>query len=296
MKKIVIYLLPLIIISCSKYEGKKSMAVSDSKTTSFFSEQEAETEDQSLTRNRGTFSKVRLENATATQNVEIKEVKLIKKAHLTLEVGDYHKWYPSLTQLVESGGGYISNSQVSVRKDDYKSGTIVVRIPKERFQQTLDGIKKLGKLLSENIDSQDVTEQYLDLNVRLNNKKITESRFKEIMKNRVAKISDLVYIEKELQKLSEEIDRITGRINYLNNQIGYSTINVNVYETESKKSFLFFSEIGNTIGSSFKDGVRGLIAVVGGLILLLVGGIPVYIIAFIGWKLYKKRKSKALSS
>lgn len=225
------------------------------------------------------------------------EIKLIKNAYITLEIGDYKEWKPKIEKIVKAAEGYISNSQLNVAENEYKRGTINIRVPKESFEKVITEIKSLGVLRSEQIEGKDVTESYYDIKSRLENKKMTRDRFNEL-KKQAKTTEELLNVEKEVQTVNAEIERLTGKINFYNNRINFSTINLSFFESEEKKAF--WSSTFKPIGEAFGDGIRAMANVVAAIIIILIAIIPILILAYIVWKIvryiYKKQKEKKIQT
>ncbi len=220
--------------------------------------------------------------------------KLIKKVSITLVIKDYTSWKRKLMQFVEIGGASVSTSSLDVSLNDYKSGTIIIRVPKEQLDGLLDQIKTLGKLISENIRSDDITGKYIDLKAGINNKKLTETRFREILKGKAPKILDILAVEKELGRIREEIDRMTRRLNRYDQLVDFSTITLYFRESEEKRveGESFWSRLGENIVWALKQGLEGLLSVINGMIIFLIAGIPAWIVIYFGRKYLIKWRRK----
>jgi hypothetical protein len=102
-------------------------------------------------------------------------------------------------------------------------GSITLRVPSSRLDETMAALAKLGEVLSRNIAGQDVTEQYLDLEIRLKNARAVRARL--VLLLRKAKgVKDSVLIERELARVTEQIERLEGRLDYLKKNVAYSTV------------------------------------------------------------------------
>ncbi|HEO65083.1 MAG TPA: DUF4349 domain-containing protein [Spirochaetes bacterium] len=226
--------------------------------------------------------------------------KLIKKVNITLVIKDYTSWKRKLIQFVEIGGAYISSSRLDVSSNTYKSGSIVIRVPKEQLDGLLDQIKTLGKLTSENIQSDDITGKYTDLKARIHNKKLTETRFQEILKGKASKTTDILAVEKELGRIREEIDRMTRQLNRYDQLVDFSTITLYFRESEEKRveGESFWVHLRENIAWALNQGLEGLLGVINGIIIFLIAGIPVWIVLYFGRKYLIKwlRKRKETKS
>jgi hypothetical protein len=140
---------------------------------------------------------------------------LIYVAHLTLSVFEVQKDLDRVEELARSVGGYLS-----ARTDTQAT----IRVPRARFQDALQAIEKVGEVLHRDVTAQDVTDEYADLDVRLKNSRAMRDRLQQLLQN--ASVKDALEIEKELGRVTQEIERMEGRLKLLGDQIAYSTISV----------------------------------------------------------------------
>ncbi|NUM80488.1 DUF4349 domain-containing protein [bacterium] len=219
---------------------------------------------------------------------------IIKIADLAMEIGKYDETMTQIQMLTEQFGGYISNSVTEIPYENVKRGTVNIRIPSAKFESMVAELKKLAKKIeSEGIRGQDVTEEFYDLEARLENKKRTEKRFQEILRT-ANTVKEILDVEREISNVREEIERFEGRKKFLLDQTGMSTINLTLHEPYP----LTVSSSGGfwaTIGEGFEDGFRGFAVTLSGLITFLIAGIPVFAVIFIAIFLLVKwyRRSRA---
>ena len=107
-----------------------------------------------------------------------------------------------------------------------------IRIPVEQFDSFVDSIVSLGELERNNRTSQDVTEQYYDLEARIKNKKVEEQTLNKILQERSGKLEDVLKIEIELSRVRGEIEQLEGKIRVLENLSSLATLTLNVRERE----------------------------------------------------------------
>jgi len=133
---------------------------------------------------------------------------------------------------------------------------IIVRVPNKNFDVFLSDISK-GVTYFDNkeISSQDVTEEYIDIDARLKAKKILESRYLELLK-KANKVSEMLEIEAQLSAIREEIEAKEGQLRYMQSQISMSTITIEFYKTvadDGGATLSYGSKIWNAITSGFNS-------------------------------------------
>lgn len=165
------------------------------------------------------------------ENIDSKTVierKLIKNAELYLEVDDYDSAVNSLKAEVTAVDGYITNETANViDQKGTKRGNLQIRIPQYRFEDFLIGMNNYGKLKNSHIYSQDVTEEYIDVESRLKTMRTKEERLLNIL-TQSGNLSDVLAVENELANTRSQLESLEGRMRYLNNQTEYSTVNINI--------------------------------------------------------------------
>jgi hypothetical protein len=141
---------------------------------------------------------------------------LIYKADFTLAVYEVQKSVDAVQALAEKSGGYLA------RRDD---ASITIRVPAGTFQNVVADIGKLGDVLNRNVTSEDVTAEFRDLEVQLANSLAMRERFAKLLE-KAQKVEEALQIEKELGRVTDEIERIKGRLKLLSDLAQYSTITV----------------------------------------------------------------------
>lgn len=159
--------------------------------------------------------------------------KLIRTGQLNLEVQDFRATSEKLAALARTHGGYVGDTQVARGEGDRLHGTLSIRVPAERFETVMAAARALGKVLAESVGVQDVTKAYTDLETRLRVKRDAETRLREILRTRTARLSDVLEAERELARVTEEIERMEGERRYYDQQVALSTITVALAEPDA---------------------------------------------------------------
>lgn len=235
----------------------------------------------------------------AQQADKIVERKIIYISKLQLRVVDLDAAAQRVQQLVEQQKGYVASSDISGVSDydNNRSASWVVRVPVANYQAFLDEAKSLGTVAQETSTAEDVTEQYLDVEAQIKNKRVEEERFIELLKNATAKLEDILAVEKELSRVRGEIEQAEGKKRYLENRTDFTTVTlqltqVNERNLEVKPSF------GTRISRSFYNSVDLLWQSIQNLTIALVGLAPwlplIAVGCFILWRAWKWNKARRL--
>jgi archaellum component FlaC len=159
---------------------------------------------------------------------------LVKKAELSLRLESIDKMMVQLRQVVQSKQGDIYNFQDDRPQGsgEHRQATLVLRVPSNTLDETLAEIVKLGRVESQGIKSEDVTQQLVDTDARLKNLRQQEDLTRKIM-DRSGSVRDILAVSKELSSIREQIEQLDATVKNLRQQVAYSTINLKVEETQS---------------------------------------------------------------
>ncbi len=217
------------------------------------------------------------ESQYATTNTERK---IIQKASLSIEVEDFQASSDALIRIVERSGGFVSDSYSYVTDTGHKRGEITLRVPSDRFLSVIAEIEQSGTVKSKHVSGEDVTEEYIDLTARLNNSKRQEKRLLEIL-DMAENVKEVLEVEHELERVRNDIERLTGSINYLENRVEFATISVSLYEPEP---------ITHSWGirDAFRDAFEAFVSVIRGLIIFVGYALPLLILVGLGWLVKSK--------
>jgi hypothetical protein len=155
---------------------------------------------------------------------------LIKNATLTIEARDPREVTSKVIADAKAQKGYVSDLHETVDALGTRSVTFVVRVPFSQFDAFLNKFDSLGKVLDREVTAEDVTEEFVDTQSKVHNLRATEARLLTHL-SKTGRLSDTLLVEKEINRVREELDRLTGRLKFLAHRISFSTFNVTVKET-----------------------------------------------------------------
>jgi len=224
--------------------------------------------------------------------------KIIKTGNLSLKVEKVETAVENITNIVKLNKGEVSNSSFSESSRGTKSGYITVRVPYQNFTTAFEEIKKVAtQVLSESSNAQDITEEYIDLEARLKNKRAEEVSFVALL-NRSGKIEETLSVTREVARVRGEIEQLQGQMNYLNSQTDMSTITVNLSEdvviASASQDWRPWQVVKLSVkqlitaGQNFIDGLIRFVIVA--LPMLIIYVFILWLIYFVGKKIYNKFK------
>ena len=132
-----------------------------------------------------------------------------------------------IDNLVKNHGGYYANESFN-NTDRESSYSLKIRIPGANFEKFISGIETGdGEILYKEIDARDVTDQFIDLETRLENKRNYLKRYNDLLKQ-ANNVTEILEIEEKVRGLEEEIESTTGRLRYLSDMVDYSTLDLTI--------------------------------------------------------------------
>ena len=152
------------------------------------------------------------------------ERQIISQASLDLEVSDVNTAAIQLRGLVQSFGGFIEHISTSGGLNP-EYGSAVVRVPSDRLLDALEGIERLGKPVGQTIGQHDVTGEAIDLEARLRSERSTEESLLKLL-DRAESVSDVLTVERELNRVRAEIERLQGQLDFIQRSVNLATITV----------------------------------------------------------------------
>jgi hypothetical protein len=158
------------------------------------------------------------EGESKPAQVSIKQMKrlVIYTANFAILVSNVESSMAQLREMIDEWGGYMQSSTLS---------TMTFRVPAPLFDKAVEQLSRMGVVTRKQVDAEDVTSQYRDLQLRLEVAENSRQRMLAILKN-AEKMEDIIKIENEIRRLTEEIERIKQQLRSMADRILYSTITV----------------------------------------------------------------------
>lgn len=153
--------------------------------------------------------------------------KIVKTAELGIRAHDVRRGAARAQEVTTRFGGSIISSQ-TYRVNDSVYADLVISVPSEEFEQTLDQLRGLGKeVTTDTISGEDVTEEYVDLQSRERNLLAAEEALLRLY-DRAEDVQDALLVERELTDVRGQIEQVQGRIQYLKQRSDYAQISLGI--------------------------------------------------------------------
>ena len=166
-------------------------------------------------------------SAAAASQIRLQDLgnRIIRTATVDLEVGEgkLNATINQATDIVRKAKGIYVGSSTSVPGGEPASGQVTFRVPVDAFESVLRDLKGLGTYRGEQSSTDDVTNQYIDLNGQLAAWRAQERVYLRLL-DRARSVTDVIAVQNQLQQVQSNIERLQGQLNYLENQTSFSTI------------------------------------------------------------------------
>jgi len=218
--------------------------------------------------------------------------KIIKDGRMGMEVQDLEKSKKEVDDIVKKYQGYYANERLS-NSERETSYYLKIRVPGNNFEKLVSEIETgSGEITSKEVDARDVTEQFIDLETRLANKKNYLKRYNDLLQ-KAKSINEILQIEEKIRRIEEEIESTTGRLKYLSDQVDFSTLDLEItqlkdykYKTKKRDNF------PNKLKHALTTGWYGFVD----FIVVLINIWPFWVIAALVIFLWKRLRTRKKGS
>jgi hypothetical protein len=204
---------------------------------------------------------------------------VVYTASISLKVDKVESAITSLQQLTQKYKGYIAS--VSTGTED---GSITIRVPQASFYDAVAEVETLGKVQNQNINGDDISEKYVDLQAQLTNMNKQEVRLQEIL-GLAKTVAEVLTVEQELSRVRGTIESLTGQINYLNSRVELATITVYFNQAPVMQAD-WIPQLD--LSGPVKSGAQVLFTLVEGMIVLIVALGPFAVIIAAIYYVYRR--------
>ncbi len=176
--------------------------------------------------------------------------RIIRQGHLRFVTAEAATTHRAVARATQAAGGYVTEDNTA----NYQERTeyqLTVRVPADRFDAFVAEVEGLASHVeSKHITASDVTEQFVDVEARLQTKKMLEARYRELLPQ-ASRVEDILRIEQEANSVRAEIESLEGRLKYLRNQTALSTLNLTFFERGTATTSGFLYRVGSALGQGW---------------------------------------------
>lgn len=156
--------------------------------------------------------------------------KIIRTGDVKFKVNSLEKSTKIIQALTQKCNGFIAS--MNQNNSNYLASNVLsVRVPIDQFDYFLFQMKEEALYADYiRVNAKDVTEEFIDIEQRLKNKKEVQRRYIEILQNKAKTVEDVLAAEEKIRVIQEEIESREGRLRYLKDNIALSTIDIEMYQ------------------------------------------------------------------
>ena len=211
-------------------------------------------------------------------NGDLAGPKIVKVASVQVQVrkGTFPDRFQQAIAVAAANDGFVETSDTIVGR--FRSGTVTIRVPADRFEAALAQLKGLGTVRAAKVSGQDVTSRFVDLEAQLRNWRAQEVVLLRLM-GRSTTIADSIKVQQQLQNVQGNIEELEGQIRLLDDQTAMSSITVSMNEAGP-----FVAPVKTQpLAQAWHDALDGFVAVIAAVVVGLGYLIPLGLVVLVGW-------------
>lgn len=205
-----------------------------------------------------TSSGPQADKLTTENNLSANGPMILRTAQLNLITKEFDSARANLEAILKRHQGYIGELNAGGNTGSGRTLTATLRVPADQLDATIAEVKTLGRVESQSQGGQDVTSQYLDLEARLGNARNTEDRLTDLLRNRTGKLSDVLAVEQELDRVRGEIEQMEAERKNMAKQVSYATLTVAIAEEYKAQLQVVPPSTSNRLGNAAIEGYRNV--------------------------------------
>jgi hypothetical protein len=209
--------------------------------------------------------------------------KLIREGNVALRVHELEQARAKLESMVNAAGGFIADVKFN-RYADSSRMELTLRLPADGFTNFVKSLAALGVVENEETKTQDVTDQWIDLDRRIETNEKLSRRLEDLIQNKSYAFRDLLEVERELARLRLDTERLQGSLRVLDDRVSLSTLHVTMRQEVFKTAVApesVFAPLVNALESAWphlQSSLRVMMQAAGGLVTLVVVMLPWWIL------------------
>lgn len=183
--------------------------------------------------------------------------KLIVKLFMEMRVDNIEKSILDVETMAANADGYTRESY----QNEF-SGRLTIMIPAGNVDTFTAGLKGLGKIINSNRKTEDVTDSYFDTQIRIKNLETEIETMRSLLQKPGWKVSEILEIEREIRRLTDELESLKGYITNLDRQITYSEVQISFEKSQAAIDSTSQDSLGYKMKVALKSGMNLLVGIV----------------------------------
>ena len=224
------------------------------------------------------------EKSADKTGTSLPEQKIIRTADIKAEVTNVSESAERVKEVAKRHDGQVQSSSVYAGSQNRYSGTVTIRVPAERFDDALADIVAIGRVLSSSVTADDVTEEYVDLVAQRDSLSNQLAQYNRLLA-KGQNVSEILDVQKEIERVQVQLDRIVGRMKYLDSRTSFSTITVSLSEPAQVEA-----PGGYSVPAVISDGIAGFVDTMVWLFIAILTLLPLILLGGAGYWVYQRWK------
>ena len=220
--------------------------------------------------------------------------KLIKNGDMGIAVANINDAKKQVNQILKENKAYTQNEQFRNLETE-ENLHLVIRVPHKNFDALINSFSNgIGAVEYKNISTDDVTEEYTNVSIKLENKKIYLEKYRNLLKS-TSNVKDILEIQENIRALEDEIDVAEGRLRFIDDRVDFSTLELNINKEKPRSSLTSKIGFGSRFSDSMAEGWNNFVGFFLGIMSFwpFLFFIPLLIFAWRKWK--QRKNSKKIS-
>ena len=209
--------------------------------------------------------------------------KLIVKLFMEMRVDNIEKSILDAEAMTATVGGYTRESY-----QNELSGQLTIMIPAGYIDTFTTSLRSLGKIMNSNRKSEDVTDSYFDTQIRIKNLETEIETMRNLLQKPGWKVSEILEIEREIRRLTDELESLKGYITNLDRQITYSEVQISFEKSQIAIDSTKQDGLGYKLQIALKSGVNLLVNIITVILSFIVFILPIAPFALIAYFILRK--------
>ena len=214
--------------------------------------------------------------------------KIIKNGDMEIAVADLMAAKKKVSEIIKNNKAYLQ-SETFRNSDTSENINLVIRVPHQNFDTIINSFSEgIGSVEAKTVKAEDVTKEYTDVSIKLENKRIYLEKYRDMLKS-AKTTKDMLEIQENIRNLEDEIDVAEGRLRFIDDRVNYSTLELLLFKEKVRSSATSKIGFGSRFGDSIAQGWNSFVSFLLGMISFW----PFFIlipIVFILWKRWRRKK------
>lgn len=225
--------------------------------------------------------------------------RVIKEGTVSLEVeaGAFDRAYAAVVEAARRLGGSVVASTTQAETDGGgTSGSVTVRVPVDNYEDLLVGVGDIGTVRAREVSAEDVSTEFVDLEARQRHLEAQERFYLELLGD-AEDVPDAIAVQQQLDDVTEQLERVKGRLAYLGERTSFSTLTVELFEPDASAPVLAAeSSDGPSLARSWQVAKDAFVNVVGTMLVVASFLAPLLAVAGVAlllWRALQPRPAAA---